>query len=100
MYQQVLRCFPKEEYLIDIFEYIKHSTEDILEIHRDDTLNEEEGAKVIFKSNSSTCDDHPLESNYNTDWNVLIHWSVSCTVRVTHQVNIFANKLHYFPCKK
>ena len=62
MYQQFLRCFPKEEYLIDIFEYIKHSTEDILEIHRDDTLNEEEGAKEIFKSNSSTCDDHPLES--------------------------------------
>ena len=63
MYQQFLRCFPKEEYLIDIFEYIKHSTEDILEIHRyEDPDNIEEDGKEIFKSNSSPCDDHPLES--------------------------------------
>ena len=46
MYQQFLRCFPKEEYLIDIFEYIKISTDDILEIHKDeDPENGDEGGQ-------------------------------------------------------
>jgi len=60
MYQQFLKCFPKEEYLIDIFEYIKLSTEDILEIHRYE--GEDESLKEKFRSNSINCDDHPLES--------------------------------------
>merc|ERR1719300_1950356 len=63
MYQQFLRCFPKEEYLIDIFEYIKISTDDILEIHKDeDPENGDEGGKEKYRSNSINCDDHPLES--------------------------------------
>ena len=65
MYQQFLRCFPKEEYLIDIFEYIKISAEDIMEIHKDEETEEEPGGggKEKFRSNSVNCDqDHPLES--------------------------------------
>ena len=30
MYQQFLLCFPKEDYLIDILEYLRMSTDDIL----------------------------------------------------------------------
>jgi hypothetical protein len=52
MYQQFLKCFPKEDYLIDIFEYIRMSTDDILE------LNEE----VAEHGEKSGCDDHPLDS--------------------------------------
>jgi len=65
MYQQFLRCFPKEEYLIDIFEYIKISAEDIMEIHKDEETEEEPGGggNEKFRSNSVNCDqDHPLES--------------------------------------
>ena len=30
MYQEFLMCFPKEEYLLDIFQYIRISADDIL----------------------------------------------------------------------
>ena len=62
MYQNFLKCFPKEEYLIDIFEYLKISTEDILEIHKYVPQEGEELEGEKFICNSVNCDDHPLES--------------------------------------
>merc|ERR550532_3047630 len=62
MYQHFLKCFPKEEYLIDIFEYLKMSTEDILEIHKYVPGEGEELEGEKFICNSVNCDDHPLES--------------------------------------
>ena len=62
MYQHFLKCFPKEEYLIDIFEYIKMSTEDILEIHKYVPGEGEDLEGEKFICNSVSCDDHPLES--------------------------------------
>ena len=35
MYQKFLRCFPEESHLVDIFEYIRISTDDILKIDED-----------------------------------------------------------------
>ena len=56
MYQEFLRCFPKEDYLIDILEYLRMSTDHILGmvpdlVEDDDTAEEEK----------EHCD-HPLES--------------------------------------
>lgn len=50
--------------MIDIFEYIKISVEDILEIHKADDMEDDGGGgKEKFRSNSVNCDqDHPLES--------------------------------------
>merc|ERR1719474_2658489 len=47
MYAEFLKCFPKENYLIDIFEYIRMSTDHILGVIED-------------KEVSSA--DHPLDS--------------------------------------
>ena len=56
MYQEFLRCFPKEDYLIDILEYLRMSTDHILgmvpDVVEDDDNAEEE---------KEHCD-HPLES--------------------------------------
>jgi len=56
MYQEFLRCFPKEDYLIDILEYLRMSTDHILgmvpDVVEDDDTAEEE---------KEHCD-HPLES--------------------------------------
>merc|ERR1719232_1689193 len=62
MYHQFLRCFPKEEYLIDIFDYMKISVDDILEIHKVEPEEGHEDAKEKYRCNSTNCDDHPLES--------------------------------------
>ena len=56
MYQQFLKCFPKEDYLIDIFEYIKMSTDDILEVKKEVPANGDE------ETTKTECADHPLES--------------------------------------
>ena len=34
MYQQLLMCFPKEGYLLDIFQYIRISADDILGLNQ------------------------------------------------------------------
>merc|ERR1719402_1817222 len=47
MYQQFLMCFPKESYLLHLFEYIRMSTDDILGV------NESEDCPTV---------DHPLDS--------------------------------------
>lgn len=55
MYHQFLKCFPKEDYLIDIFEYIRMSTDDIL------MLNKEEPEEEEGEEEKPDCD-HPLDS--------------------------------------
>lgn len=55
MYHQFLKCFPKEDYLIDIFEYIRMSTDDIL------MLNKEEPEEDMGEEEKPDCD-HPLDS--------------------------------------
>ena len=42
MYHQFLKCFPKEDYLIDIFEYIRMSTDDILMLNKEEPKDDEE----------------------------------------------------------
>eukprot|EP00092_Neocalanus_flemingeri_P002597 GFUD01002784.1.p1 GENE.GFUD01002784.1~~GFUD01002784.1.p1 ORF type:complete len:650 (+),score=141.30 GFUD01002784.1:424-2373(+) len=53
MYQQFLKCFPKEDYLMDIFEYIRMSTDDILKLNKEEQKEGEE--------EKPDCD-HPLDS--------------------------------------
>ena len=55
MFQQFLRCFPKEDYLIDILEYIRMSTDDILDVAPPVPEDEEDTEPPPH------CD-HPLES--------------------------------------
>jgi len=56
MYQEFLRCFPKEDYLIDVLEYIMMSTDDILGLAPQGDEAESELGPV-----EPHCD-HPLES--------------------------------------
>jgi len=68
MYQEFLKCFPKEDYLLDILEYIRMSTDDILMLPqgKSERLEEEEekiencdengGEKPVIDN------DHPLEA--------------------------------------
>ena len=49
MYQQFLKCFPDEGHLLDIFEYIRLSADDILELTNPPELSED-------------TEDHPLDS--------------------------------------
>jgi len=60
MYHQFLKCFPKEDYLIDIFEYIRMSTDDILMLDKE-IVPEEDGEEGV-EEEKPDCDDHPLES--------------------------------------
>jgi len=68
MYQEFLKCFPKEEYLLDILEYIRMSTDDILllpqaakevgeeEEEKNQNCDGEVGEREVANS------DHPLEA--------------------------------------
>jgi len=60
MYHQFLRCFPKEDYLIDILEYIRCSTDDILELEASEEAEGEELEDSVQSNADHT--DHPLES--------------------------------------
>jgi len=69
MYQEFLKCFPKEDYLLDILEYIRMSTDDILMLPQTKDVSDE-GAE---EEKIPNCDgevgeremknnDHPLEA--------------------------------------
>jgi len=62
MYHQFLRCFPKEEYLIDIFEYIRMSTDDILVVKKEREETEEEETEEEEEEEKKQDCDHPLDS--------------------------------------
>jgi len=61
MYHQFLKCFPKEDYLIDIFEYIRMSTDDILMLNKEEPKDDEEAEEEKTDCDEDK-DDHPLES--------------------------------------